>query len=75
MELIKNISNLFLLNSLQRLIKFIKTIINIKYWTKKCKKEFVLNRKKKIISTVMGDDMFDETSSIEEMLNMISGIR
>jgi SWI/SNF-related matrix-associated actin-dependent regulator 1 of chromatin subfamily A len=30
---------------------------------------------KKIISTVMGDDMFDEASSIEEMLNMISGIR
>jgi SWI/SNF-related matrix-associated actin-dependent regulator 1 of chromatin subfamily A len=35
----------------------------------------ILNRKKKIISTVMGDDMFDEASSIEEMLNMISGIR
>jgi SWI/SNF-related matrix-associated actin-dependent regulator 1 of chromatin subfamily A len=32
----------------------------------------ILNRKKKIISTVMGDDMFDEASSIEEMLNMIS---
>ena len=35
----------------------------------------ILTRKKKIISTVMGDDMFDEASSIEEMLNMISGIR
>ena len=35
----------------------------------------ILNRKKKIISTVMGDDMFDEASSIEEMLNIISGIR
>jgi SWI/SNF-related matrix-associated actin-dependent regulator 1 of chromatin subfamily A len=35
----------------------------------------ILNRKKKIISTVMGDDMFDEASSIEEMLNMISSIR
>jgi SWI/SNF-related matrix-associated actin-dependent regulator 1 of chromatin subfamily A len=32
----------------------------------------ILNRKKKIISTVMGDDVFDEASSIEEMLNMIS---
>jgi SWI/SNF-related matrix-associated actin-dependent regulator 1 of chromatin subfamily A len=35
----------------------------------------ILNRKKKIISTVMGDDMFDEASSIEEMLNIISSIR
>ena len=35
----------------------------------------ILNRKKKIISTVMGDDMFDDASSIEEMLNMISNIR
>jgi SWI/SNF-related matrix-associated actin-dependent regulator 1 of chromatin subfamily A len=35
----------------------------------------ILNRKKKIISTVMGDDMFDEASSIEEMLNMISKVR
>ena len=32
----------------------------------------ILNRKKKIISTVMGDDMFDDESTIEEMLNMIS---
>jgi ribosome biogenesis protein Nip4 len=32
----------------------------------------ILNRKKKIISTVMGDDIMDEASSIEEMLNMIS---
>jgi SWI/SNF-related matrix-associated actin-dependent regulator 1 of chromatin subfamily A len=33
----------------------------------------ILNRKKKIISTVMGDDMImDEASTIEEMLNMIS---
>ena len=32
----------------------------------------ILNRKKKIISTVMGDDMFDEATIIEEMLNMIS---
>jgi len=32
----------------------------------------ILNRKKKIISTVMGDDTFDEASIIEEMLNMIS---
>ncbi len=32
----------------------------------------ILNRKKKIISTVMGDDTFDEASVIEEMLNMIS---
>jgi SWI/SNF-related matrix-associated actin-dependent regulator 1 of chromatin subfamily A len=32
----------------------------------------ILNRKKKIISTVMGDDMFDDASTIEEMLNMIS---
>jgi SWI/SNF-related matrix-associated actin-dependent regulator 1 of chromatin subfamily A len=32
----------------------------------------ILNRKKKIISTVMGDDTFDEVSVIEEMLNMIS---
>jgi SWI/SNF-related matrix-associated actin-dependent regulator 1 of chromatin subfamily A len=35
----------------------------------------ILNRKKKIISTVMGDDMFDEASTIEEMLNLISGNR
>ena len=32
----------------------------------------ILNRKKKIISTVMGDDMFDEATVIEEMLNLIS---
>jgi SNF2 family DNA or RNA helicase len=32
----------------------------------------ILNRKKKIISTVMGDDIMDEASSIEEMLKMIS---
>jgi len=32
----------------------------------------ILNRKKKIISTVMGDDMMDDASTIEEMLNMIS---
>ena len=32
----------------------------------------ILNRKKKIISTVMGDDMFDEATVIEEMLNFIS---
>jgi len=32
----------------------------------------ILNRKKKIISTVMGDDIMDDASSIEEMLNMIS---
>ena len=32
----------------------------------------ILNRKKKIISTVMGDDMFDEANIIEEMLNLIS---
>ena len=36
----------------------------------------ILTRKKKIISTVMGDDMLlDEASSIEEMLNMISSNR
>jgi len=35
----------------------------------------ILNRKKKIISTVMGDDMFDEATVIEEMLNMISNRR
>jgi len=35
----------------------------------------ILNRKKKIISTVMGDDMFDDASTIEEMLNLISGNR
>jgi SWI/SNF-related matrix-associated actin-dependent regulator 1 of chromatin subfamily A len=35
----------------------------------------ILNRKKKIISTVMGDDMMDDASSIEEMLNMISNKR
>jgi SWI/SNF-related matrix-associated actin-dependent regulator 1 of chromatin subfamily A len=32
----------------------------------------ILNRKKKIISTVMGDSMMDDASTIEEMLNMIS---
>jgi SNF2 family DNA or RNA helicase len=32
----------------------------------------ILNRKKKIISTVMGDDLMDDASSIEEMLNIIS---
>ena len=32
----------------------------------------ILNRKKKIISTVMGDDMMDDATTIEEMLNMIS---
>ena len=32
----------------------------------------ILNRKKKIISTVMGDDMIDDASAIEEMLKMIS---
>ena len=32
----------------------------------------ILNRKKKIISTVMGDDIMDEATSIEEMLNIIS---
>jgi SWI/SNF-related matrix-associated actin-dependent regulator 1 of chromatin subfamily A len=31
----------------------------------------ILNRKKKIISTVMGDDIMDDASSIEEMLNII----
>jgi SWI/SNF-related matrix-associated actin-dependent regulator 1 of chromatin subfamily A len=36
----------------------------------------ILTRKKKIISTVMGDDLLlDEGSSIEEMLNMISSNR
>jgi len=35
----------------------------------------ILNRKKKIISTVMGDDMMDDASTIEEMLNMISNRR
>lgn len=35
----------------------------------------ILNRKKKIISTVMGDDIIDEASAIEEMLNMISNKR
>jgi SWI/SNF-related matrix-associated actin-dependent regulator of chromatin subfamily A-like protein 1 len=35
----------------------------------------ILNRKKKIISTVMGDDMMDDASTIEEMLNMISNKR
>jgi SWI/SNF-related matrix-associated actin-dependent regulator 1 of chromatin subfamily A len=35
----------------------------------------ILSRKKKIISTAMGDDMFDEASTIEEMLNLISGNR
>jgi SWI/SNF-related matrix-associated actin-dependent regulator 1 of chromatin subfamily A len=32
----------------------------------------ILNRKKKIISTVMGDDTMDDASTIEEMLKMIS---
>jgi len=32
----------------------------------------ILNRKKKIISTVMGDDIIEDASAIEEMLNMIS---
>jgi hypothetical protein len=32
----------------------------------------ILNRKKKIISTVMGDDMMEDASTIEEMLNLIS---
>ena len=32
----------------------------------------ILNKKKKIISTVMGDDIMEDASSIEEMLNMIS---
>jgi SNF2 family DNA or RNA helicase len=32
----------------------------------------ILNRKKKIISTVMGDDMMDDASTIEEMLKLIS---
>jgi SWI/SNF-related matrix-associated actin-dependent regulator 1 of chromatin subfamily A len=35
----------------------------------------ILSRKKKIISTVMGDDMFDDASTIEEMLNLISSNR
>jgi SWI/SNF-related matrix-associated actin-dependent regulator 1 of chromatin subfamily A len=36
----------------------------------------ILTRKKKIISTVMGDDLLlDEGSAIEEMLNMISSNR
>ncbi len=35
----------------------------------------ILNRKKKIISTVMGDGLIDEASAIEEMLNMISSKR
>jgi SWI/SNF-related matrix-associated actin-dependent regulator 1 of chromatin subfamily A len=35
----------------------------------------ILNRKKKIISTVMGDNMIDEASAIEEMLKMISNNR
>jgi SNF2 family DNA or RNA helicase len=35
----------------------------------------ILTRKKKIISTVMGDDMLDDASTIEEMLNMISSTR
>ena len=35
--------------------------------------KMIKNRKKKIISTVMGDDiLLDEASSIEEMLKMIS---
>jgi SNF2 family DNA or RNA helicase len=32
----------------------------------------ILNRKKKIISTVMGDDIMEDASAIEEMLNLIS---
>ena len=35
----------------------------------------ILNRKKKIISTVMGDDMIEDASTIEEMLNLISSKR
>jgi SWI/SNF-related matrix-associated actin-dependent regulator 1 of chromatin subfamily A len=35
----------------------------------------ILNRKKKIISTVMGDDMMEDASAIEEMLNLISSKR
>jgi len=35
----------------------------------------ILERKKKIISTVMGDDILDDTSTIEEMLNFISSNR
>jgi SNF2 family DNA or RNA helicase len=35
----------------------------------------ILNRKKKIISTVMGDDIMDDASAIEEMLNLISSKR
>jgi SNF2 family DNA or RNA helicase len=35
----------------------------------------ILNRKKKIISTVMGDDIMDDASAIEEMLSMISSKR
>jgi SNF2 family DNA or RNA helicase len=35
----------------------------------------ILNRKKKIISTVMGDDMMEDASTIEEMLNLISSKR
>ena len=32
----------------------------------------ILNRKKKVISTVMGDSLMDDASTIEEMLKMIS---
>jgi SWI/SNF-related matrix-associated actin-dependent regulator 1 of chromatin subfamily A len=35
----------------------------------------ILERKKKIISTVMGDNLMDEASVIEEMLNRISASR
>lgn len=35
----------------------------------------ILNRKKKIISTVMGDDIMEDASAIEEMLNLISSKR
>ena len=35
----------------------------------------ILERKKKIISTVMGDNLMDEVSVIEEMLNRISASR
>ena len=35
----------------------------------------ILNRKKKIISTVMGDDMMEDASTIEELLNIISSNR
>ena len=35
----------------------------------------ILNRKKKNISTVMGDDMMEDASTIEELLNIISSNR